>query len=227
MKHLLRTATTLLLGSFLTQATAQNTIDVGVIHDADVSVVQKLLYPKAGRQEYGAHLVVMPFDAYTFTPAAAITVAHHFREDMGVEALIIGGYGMKSATYRELESPPYGVAPDAYGFLASTMVDFQWSPIYAKMNVAGKRIYHHDIFLTAGLGATMEQAIQPDSSKTISPTLGASIGFRVFTGKQLAMRLQIRDDLLIQKRTKTADIQGTFLKQNVSIVLGISKLSGK
>ena len=97
------------------------------------------------------------------------------------------------------------MAPDAYGFLGSVMADFQWSPIYAKMNVAGKRIYYHDVFFTAGLGGTLERAIQPDASTTVSPTLGASIGFRVFTGKDSAVRVQLRDDLLIQKRVKTAD----------------------
>ena len=227
MKNNLSTAAALLLGSVCTPAFAQNTVDVGVINNKDVTVVQKLLYPKAGGQEYGAHLAVMPFDAYTITPAAAITVAHHFREDMGVEAVIMGGYGMKSSTYKELEAPPYGVAPDAYGFLGSAMVDVQWSPIYAKMNVAGRRIFHHDVFFTAGTGMTMEQAIQPDSTTTTSPTFGASVGLRVFTGKNYAFRIQLRDDLLIQKRTKTADTQGTFLKQNVSLVIGMSKLGGK
>jgi outer membrane beta-barrel protein len=225
MKKLLCTAAIALLGA--TPAFAQNTVDVGVINNNDVKIVQKMLYPKAGRLEYGGHLGVMPFDAYTLTPTLALTVAKHFREDMGVEAVIMGGYGFKSSTYKELESPPYGIAPDAYGFLGSVMADFQWSPIYAKMNVAGKRIFHHDIFVTAGLGGTLEQAIQPDASKTVSPTIGASIGFRVFTGKDLAVRVQLRDDLLIQKRVKTSDTQSTFLKQNVTLLIGVSKLGGK
>ena len=225
MKKLLCTAFAALLGA--TPAFAQNAVDVGVIKSEDVKIVQKLLYPKADRLEYGAHLGVMPFDAYTLTPTFAATIAKHFREDMGVEATLMGGYGFKSSTYKELESPPYGVAPDAYGFLGSVMADFQWSPIYAKMNVAGKRIYHHDVFFTAGLGGTLERAIQPDASTTVSPTLGASIGFRVFTGKDLAVRVQLRDDLLIQKRVKTADTQGTFLKQNVTLLIGVSKLGGK
>ena len=41
------------------------------------------------------------------------------------------------------------------------------------------------------------------------------------------MRVQLRDDLLIQKRVKTADTQGTFLKQNVTLLIGVSKLGGK
>jgi len=225
MKTLLLAVAAILLGS--TPASAQNAVDVGVIHNKDVKVVQKLLYPKAGRLEYGGHLGVMPFDAYTFTPLGAATVAYHFREDMGVETVIMGGYGMKSATYKELEAPPYGVAPDAYGFLGSAMVDFQYSPIYAKMNVAGKRIFHHDIFVTAGTGMTLEKAVQPDGSQAFSPTFGLSVGFRVFTGKDMAVRVQLRDDFVIQNRVKTADKQGTFLKQNVSLMVGFSKLGGK
>ena len=90
-----------LLGA--TPAFAQNAVDVGVIKNEDVKIVQKLLY-RADRLEYGAHLGVMPFDAYTLTPTFAATIAKHFREDMGVEATLMGGYGFKSSTYKELES---------------------------------------------------------------------------------------------------------------------------
>jgi len=208
-------------------AFAQNAVEVGVIQNKDVKVVQKLLYPKVKRLEYGAQLGLMPFDAYTIAPLAAGTLAYHFREDMGIEGVFMGGYGMKSATYKELEAPPYGVAPDAYGFLGSVMADFQYSPIYAKMNVAGKRIFHHDMFFTGGLGMTLEQALQPDSTMAFSPTIGLGMGLRVFTGKDMTIRLQLRDDFVIQKRDKTADKQGTFLKQNVSFMIGFSKLGGK
>ena len=51
-------------------AHAQPAVDVGVIKDDDIKIVQKLLYPKADRLETGAHLAVMPFDAFTFTPGA-------------------------------------------------------------------------------------------------------------------------------------------------------------
>ena len=49
----------------------------------------------------------------------------------------------------------------------------------------------------------------------------------MFTGKDLAVRVQLRDDLLIQKRVKTSDTQSTFLKQNVTLLIGVSKLGGK
>jgi len=206
-------------------AQAQDAVDVGVIKNEDVKIVQKLLYPKTDRSELGFHLAVMPFDAYTFTPAGAFTYAKHLAEDMAIEAVLMGGYGLKSSTYKELEGPAYGVAPDAYRFLGSAIIDFQYSPIYAKMNVMGQRIFHHDVFFTGGLGVTYEEAIQPDASSAIAPTLGIGAGARVFTGGGYAVRLQLRDDILREKRSKTVDTQAWFIKQNVSLVIGISKLS--
>ncbi len=208
-------------------AHAQNVVDVGVVKNDDIKIVQKLLYPKARQNEYGAHLVMMPFDAFTFTPAMSLSFAHHMREDLGVETQLTGGYGLKNSHYKQLESPAYGVAPDVYRFLGSFMADVQWSPIYAKMNVAGRRIFHHDIFLTGGLGITYETAIQPDSTPAMSPTLGLGFGARVYTGKDYALRLQLRDDIMRQKRLKTAETKAWFLKQNVSLMIGVSKIGGK
>jgi len=225
MKQILSIVVASLALSLGTQAQAQSAVDVGVIKNEDVKIVQKLLYPKADRLEMGGHLAVMPFDAFTFTPAAALTVAKHIREDLGFEGVLMGGYSLKNTRYTELEGPAYGVSPDAYRFLGSVMVDAQYSPIYAKMNVAGQRIFHHDIFFTGGLGATIEQAMQPDNSLASAPTLGLGVGARVFTGGGYALRFQLRDDILREKRAKTVDTQGWFIKQNVSLVIGISKLS--
>ena len=225
MKRILIPLLTLCISIIAAPAHAQEAVDVGIIKNEDVTVVQKLLYPKAEKSELGFHLAAMPFDAFTFTPAGALTYAKHFAEDRGIEFMLMGGYGLKNATYQELEGPAYGVAPDAYRFLGSAMVDFQYSPIYAKMNVMGRRILHHDVFLTAGLGATFEQAIQPDASTAIAPTLGLGAGARLFTGGGYAVRVQLRDDILREKRSKTADTQAWFVKQNVSLVIGISKLS--
>ena len=225
MTRILTPLLTLLTVALSGPVHAQEAVDIGVIKNEDVKIVQKLLYPKAGRSEIGFHTAAMPFDAFTFTPAAAFTYATHMAEDKAIEVVLMGGYGMKNGTYKELEGQAYGVAPDAYRFLGSAMVDFQYSPIYAKMNVMGQRIFHHDVFLTGGLGVTYEEAIQPDASSALAPTLGLGAGARIFTGKRYAVRLQLRDDILREKRSKTADTQAWFIKQNVSLVIGVSKLS--
>lgn len=205
-------------------AFAQETVDVGVIKTEDVHVVQKLLYPKAGRTELGAHLGWMPFDTYTTTPLASLTAGKHLSELWGLELVLAGGYSLKNSTYKQLEGPAYGIAPDAYRFLGSVLVDAQWSPVYAKFNWRGNRIFHHDLYALMGAGLTVEQAMMPDASMAFAPTVGLGVGARVFTHKGNAVRLQVRDDLLLEKRVKTVDSQGTFLKQNVAVTVGWSML---
>ena len=39
--------------------------------------------------------------------------------------------------------------------------------------------------------------------------------------------LQLRDDIMRHKRVKTAETKGWFIKQNVSLMVGVSKLGGK
>lgn len=207
-------------------ALAQQTIDVGVLRDSDIKVVQKMLYPKAKRMELGAALGMIPFDAFTNTPVFGGTFGYHFNETMASELLLTGGIPFKSNAMEQLESPAYGVAPDAYGFMGSVMADFQWSPIYAKMNWQGRKIIHHDVFVSGGLGLVIEESMLPDQTKAMSPALGLSLGSRLFVGKGYALRFQLRDDLFRQYRTKTADTKAYFLKQNVSFTIGFSKFVG-
>lgn len=203
---------------------AQETINVGVLNNQDVSVVQDILYPKANTKEFGFHVGWMPFDAFTTTPLAALTYTSHRSEIIGYEFSLGGGYGLKNQAYRALEEPEYAIAPDAYRYLGSALLDAQFSPIYAKMNVGGNRIFHHDVYGLAGFGLTVEQAIIPDNDLAFSPTAGIGIGARIFLGGGRALRVQLRDDFLVQIREKTSSSQGPFIKQNVALTVGIVKL---
>lgn len=206
-------------------AEAPKTLDVGVLKDSDVKVVQKLLYPKEGRVELGFHAGWMPFDAYTTTPVGAVSGGYHLSEMFGIELALTGGYSLKNSTYKELEGPAYGVAPDAYRFLGSVLADVQWSPIYAKFNWMGNGVIHHDVYFLGGVGGTFEQAMLPDNSSVVAPTVGIGAGARVFLGNG-ALRFQVRDDILREKRVKTLDTKGWFIKQNVAITVGYSMMLG-
>jgi outer membrane beta-barrel protein len=210
-----------------TDAHAQETIDVGVLRDKDVKVVQRLLYPKNKRLEFGGTLGLMPFDAYTTTPVFAGNFGYHFSETLASELVLLGGLPFKNGTMKELESPAYGVAPDAYGFQGAVMADVQWAPIYAKMNLFGKKIVHHDVFMSTGIGLTFERSMLPDKTSAMSPTLGLGLGSRMFVGKGWAIRLHLRDDIIREYRLKTAETKAWFIKQNVSLNLGFSKFTGK
>ena len=196
-------------------------VDLGLLRDEEIAVVQKILYTMEGRSELGIHLGIMPFDPYTTAPVANVTYGRHRSETLGWEVALGAGYGFKNATYRELEGPTYGIAPEAYRFLARGLASVEWSPIYAKMSWRGKRVYHYNTYLLGGLGANLEQVVLPTGAFAVAPTVGWGVGFRVFRTTHRAFRIEFRDDVLIERRVQTAT---TAVKQNPSITFGISRI---
>ncbi len=202
---------------------AKDTLDIGVLKNSEVKVVQKMLYRKEGTLELGAALAVMPFDGYTIAPKLALSGTKHFSDTVAVELQLGGGYGLENAVYTELAGPTYGVAVEAYRYLAGAEVDVQYTLAYAKMNLGGKRVLHHDVYLLGGAGVTLEQSLLPPGDVGLSPTIPVGIGTRLFLSKTALMRLELRDSMLIQYRSQS-DTWG--FKQNVGIGLGISLLTG-
>ena len=207
---------TLLLAS---HAFAEAPVDIGVLKNSEIRVVQKVLYTKEKRTEIGASLGVMPFDPFTVAPQAAVSITKHFSERFAGEAQLGGGYGFKTANYVELEGPTYGVAYEAYRYLASVQADLQWSPIYAKMNLGNGTILHHDVYVLAGVGATLEQSVFPSADITVAPTVPVGVGARVFVNEKTAVRVELRDSLLAEYRAQSAT---WGLKQNAAVTVGLS-----
>jgi len=203
-------------------ANASETIDLGVIKQEDVRVVQKLLYPKEGRSEFGVHLGIMPFDAYVTSPNVQLSFNQHLSDTLSVSVVAGGGYSFKTTTYKRLESPAYGVAPYAYRYLGSALGGVEWAPVYAKMNVSNT-IIHFDAYLAGRAGVTLESSILPGGGTPIAPTLSPGLGMRLFLSKGSALKLEIRDDLLLQSRALTST---TAFKQNANCTLGFTILSG-
>lgn len=205
-------------------AYAQETVDVGVIRDSDKRVVQKLLYPKADRTEIAASVGWMPFDALVTTPNLQLGASLHRNEEFALSAVVGGGYGFKNATYTRLESPTYGVAVDAYRYLASALVGVEMSPAYGKTAIIGRGIIHYDVYGAGRLGATLEQSVIPRGGVAVAPTLSLGIGARFWLSNGNAVRVEIRDDLLIERRKLT---QTTAFKQNANILVGYSLMGKK
>lgn len=215
--------TGMLLAALLTTASAQETVDIGVLKQSDLHVVQNLLYPKADAIEVGVHLGWMPFDPLVTTPNLQLTVDKHFSETLALSVMVGGGYGLKTGRYAELEGPAYGVAPYAFRYLASALVGAAWSPIYGKFTASGRKVVHYDLYGAARLGATLEQSVIPDGGITVAPTLHLGIGARFFVTQKLAVRFEVNDGLLLENRKLTAD---WHFKQNGGVQLGVSFLTG-
>ena len=208
-------------------AQAQDAVDIGNLKATDIRVVQKILYTKTGKTEYGGHLGVMPFDAYTLTPKIELSYGKHLTEMLMWEAGLGLGYGFKNGTFNELEGPSYGITPDAYRYLSSVHASVQYSPIYAKMSWDGTKVFHHDIYAIAGANLTVEQTFMEDGDISVAPGISIGAGARVFLPNGNALRFQIRDDILFQSRAKTAEVQGFYLKQNAVLSVGYVFFQGK
>lgn len=209
-----------LLGICLsTSANAQDTLEIGVLQDTDLSVVQRMLYPKDDRTEIGVHLAVMPFDAYVWSPNAQLSFDKHFSNTGGLSVLVGGGYGFTTATYRLLESPTFGVAPYAYRYLGSALIGATWSPVYAKLNWNGARVMHFDLYGAARAGATVEQSVLPDGGLAFGPTLSPAIGARIWLSDRTTFRFEVRDDLVVERRQLT---QTWNFKQNLDVQFGLT-----
>jgi len=213
-----------LLLAHLPAASAQEVtpLDLGLLRNSEVSVVQKLAYSKEKRSEIGVTVGVMPFDVYTWAPMANGTFTLHRTETFGFEGSLGGGYGLKTGTYRELEGPAYGIAPEAYRFLGRAGLAVEWSPIYAKMNWKGSRIFHHDVYGVLGLNASLEQSVLPDGSLAVAPGVTAGVGARIFRGPHTAIRVELRDDVILEQRDLTSTMA---VKQNVWVAAGLSWFS--
>jgi outer membrane beta-barrel protein len=210
--------------SFALPAAAQDAMDIGVIKRSDIAVVQKLLYPKTGRTEMGVHLGLMPFDAYLTTPNLQLSYDSHMSESLSWGVMLGGGYGFDTSTLQELSSPAYGVSPDAYRYLGSILGGVAWSPIYAKMNLDGAKVIHYDVYTSARAGATFSQSILPEGGSALAPTLSLGVGSRFFLNKNGNIRVELHDDLLLEKRELTDSM---FLKHNINISVGYTVLSGQ
>lgn len=202
-------------------ALAQDPVDIGVIKNEDIRVVQKVLYTKEDKLELGAHLGIMPFDGKTFSPQLALTGTKHFSEQAGVEVQVGGGYGFLTAEYKQDES--VGLAREAYRYLASVEADFQYTPIYAKMNLGNRRILHNDVYILGGVGATLEQSVFPSADITIAPSFPIGLGTRVWVKDNLAVRAELRDSLMAEYRVQSL---GWYFKQNTALTIGLVTYAG-
>ena len=204
-------------------ALAGETVEIGVIKNSDLSVVQKLLYPKTGETEVAILAGWMPFDPLVTTPNLQIGINQHLSESASISVQVGGGYGLKTARYTELEGPAYGVAPYAFRYLASALVGAEWAPIYAKMRLGPKTIVHHDVYGAARLGASLEQSVIPGGGLTVAPTVQLGIGARFFAKPGLAVRFEVNDALIVENRKLTDD---WHFKQNAGVQLGVSVFPG-
>ncbi|HJN75743.1 MAG TPA: hypothetical protein QGF58_17575 [Myxococcota bacterium] len=208
---------------FSSTALAQDTLDLGTLKNEEIVVVQKLLYPKTDKSEIAFQLGAIAFDPYMLAPKVQLSFERHRSETMSFGAQLGAGYGLGKRSYRELGGTAYGVRPEAYRYVASLTGGANWSPIYAKLNWQGVKVHHFDIYFPFVVGATLERLAWGEEYFTVAPGVGVGVGFRVFQGDNGVIKLELRDDLIVESRKQS----GTVVpKQNIGIHLGFGRMTG-
>ena len=73
-------------------------------------------------------------------------------------------------------------------------------------------------------GVSVESSVIPSGGIAIGPTGSPGIGGRFFLSRGSALKIEFRDDLLVERRSLT---QSTEFKQNANVSLGLVLLSPK
>ena len=229
MKNTLCMALIAMFG-FTSSAIAADPVDLGVLKDSEIQVIQKRLHPKDGKTEMGVQAGLIANDPYTVAPKVQLTYGAHSSETRGWELQVGLGYGIPNSHYRLLDSPAYGKVPEATRYLGSITGGLTFSPLYAKFTQDGEKVFHHDIYFPVVAGLTIEQTVDPNLNEdalarfALAPTLGAGVGARIFLHNNMVLRVEMRDDLMVQFRTGTGSWN---FKQNIGVHAGITILGDK
>ncbi|BDG08687.1 outer membrane beta-barrel domain-containing protein [Anaeromyxobacter paludicola] len=198
------------------------------------------LYGKAGRFELSPIAQVSLNDAFFSKYLFGLRGGYHFSELLGLSASFATGpsvatgstnvcrsnAGCRSATDAELFQVPGHV-----NWLAG--LELEVSPIYGKLNLFAEQVIHFDFSLLAGgdvvayrrvldataAGTAAAAGATPPTDSAMGGHLG--LGARVFLGRSVALRLELKDYLYRIPLAGRTDTQSQLLTE-----LGLSFFFG-
>src|SRR5262245_32613923 len=152
--------------------------------------VQKRDFLKRHRMEIGGIGGFYASDVLSSTYTYGGSLAFFPSEDFGIEALIT-----RAPVAFRLEEP-FSAFDQRQRFLSGNALQAMgallFSPIHAKFKVTEASIVHGDLFFLGGAGRTFHDSVQ-------GFTWQGGVGMKLYFGKHLAFRLDIRDFLLPQE----------------------------
>jgi outer membrane beta-barrel protein len=168
------------------------------------------LYVKQARHEVSLGGGYYSSDLFSGTYVLGASYAYHMTEQTAVE--FGGAWSHANAdVVRALEADRARVLDDT--FAQTWMLDalLVWSPLYGKLRLGGS-VAHFDVHLDAGVGVV--------DSLTSRGAMGvAGLGLKLFAGRALAVRLDLRNHTFQQEL-----LDERFIVNDVSATLGVSLL---
>ena len=205
--------------------------EVGVLRNEDVRVVQKNLYVKKGHHEIGFLISGNPFDVYVNGVMAGFDLTLNPSEKLGVEILVQGGYGWGNGHWRDVTflgtasgGQLSSLGSDAARSLVGGNINVVWSPIYAKLAWGTKHVLHFDIYGILGAHGYLAQRLEADAGLRALVGPSAGIGVKFFLSEKVALKIDLRDHISIERRTYTGRITA---RNNWQLGAGLTFYTGR
>jgi outer membrane beta-barrel protein len=186
---------------------------IGNLTKDGIDVVQSRIFRKAYRHEFSIDGGVIPNNTFLFYEAASAKYAYHFSEGLAFEAAYFRGFNQNKPILDDLaaiECPSANSDLDGDGNTeADTNGDGNpncpvtlraqpdpmknayfgsliWSPIYGKFAIFSKKIFHFDIFLSAGAGLF-------DNERSNRFAFSVGTGIKIFMNEWMATKVEFRN----------------------------------
>ena len=129
--------------------------------DRLIKTIQRKNFLKLGRLETSPYVGFVTNDPFINRYLAGVGVAYHATEIFAIEANLgyapnLGEADWKPLTTQLVEKNK--VSPDISKLTLFTNAGFQFSPIYGKVALSGRRIVNFDIFAAFGIGITIQKS---------------------------------------------------------------------
>jgi len=195
-------------------------------HRRIIKALPRKRFLKIGRWEAAPHVGFITNDPFINRYLLGVGITRHVTEIFAVEALgsfspDFGRGDWKAITHQLVEENQ--VSPDISKLLFYGNVNFQFSPIYGKVAVMGRRIVNFDVFGSFGVGVAYTrddlEALQAETDAAAiatqsqyHPTTNLGGGFRVIFNQNIAVRLEGRSMIYVETvKSTTLEMKNNFL----------------
>jgi outer membrane beta-barrel protein len=180
----------------LAMAAEQDVDDTG-----KVEAIQNRLYRMG--QEIEVSIGFLPADAFYKGIAPEGSYTLHFSDLIAWE-IVRFGYSLNFDTNLKTQLQNLGAQPTAFPetqlFVTSSII---WSPMYFKATFFNSSVSHGEFYGLLG-GGTFRQVT--GQTGTFVPSVDIGVGGRMFLSQVVSLRLEVRENLLIQSNSQTSVI---------------------
>lgn len=166
------------------------------------------LFVKQARHELSALGGYYYSDLFSGTYVAGGAYTYHMTEQTAVEFGAAYTHANADAI-RAIEDGRAEILDDDYARVLLVESLLVWSPVYGKLRLGGS-VARFDLSLAAGVGVV-------DSATSRGATGVAGVGMKLFVGKALAFRLDVRNHVFRQEL-----LDERFLVNDISLTSGVS-----